>query len=63
MHLLGNDFSLTSNGQAYENYDRLFNFINAKQRRYSLTIRHSLPEAYFHYIHQNFNQKTYEIKT
>lgn len=63
MHLLGNDFSLTSNGQAYENYDRIFNFINAKHGRYNLTIKHSLPQAYFHYIHNNTNNKTYEVKT
>ena len=40
---MGNDFSLQSNGQAYENYDRIFNHIKAKKKRYSMNIEYTTP--------------------
>ena len=60
LHLIGNEYSLSSNGQCFDNWDRLYNHINAKHNRYSMLIRNVQPLDYFHALLER--ERDYELK-
>jgi len=61
--MIGNDFSLQSNGETFENFDRLFDHINVKKKKYKINADYILPNEYLdRYIMDPTNNQTYTVK-
>jgi len=61
--MIGNDFALQSNGETFENYDRLFDHINAKKKKYQMNVDYILPNEYLDkYIMNSSNNNSYTVK-